>query len=83
MDMLQEMSRTLHTQLSTIHTRMDTFTEQVDSVERGLRPNTSTPHTSELSALESQSHLATERPLTWADRDLNERMVIDQDEILV
>lgn len=37
--MLQDVSETLHTQLSTIHSWMDTLAEQVDMVERSSRPN--------------------------------------------
>ena len=88
-DMLREMSETLHTQLSTIHSRMNTLAERVDTVEKGPRPNT-TPHTSRTPGSESLDHIsdgsslmAPEDPLSWANRDPNERLAIDQDEILV
>ena len=53
--MLWEMSETLHMQLSTIHSQMNTLAEQVDTVEKGPRPNTSTPYSSGLR--EPLSHL--------------------------
>ena len=69
---------------------MNTLVERVDTVEKGLRPNTSTPHTSRTPGSETLGHtsdgsslMAPKDPLSWADRDPNEHLAIDQDEILV